>query len=665
VSDLHSGTGQGGIVWSAAGMSSKDGKLRATSPPNAAYFGRTDQPCPGGAGFCPSFDNSKVVGATMLSSEFTVPAAAKVTLTFQLLLDVAPLYDQLTVVVQNSFGLKKTVWQKQTTLPGGSTNGAFQLQSADLSEFVGQKIRLEITFNSQTAANNDGEGVFVDDLLVGTTCATGSGVGKGLIAGTWFGVWAASDQAAWAVGQNGAIARWNGKSWALLSGGPPAKELLGIGGAPGGPGFAVGAQTSVSEVAGGLAPVSVPPLGKDLFAVAVTPAKDAAPMHAVAVGNQGTILELQDNVWSVAGAGVAPFVNLRGVTALGGGAYAAVGGNVVLEKQGGAWSNVETVFGTLAAVSAADGTAFAVGSNGLIVRRTAEGWLAEELAASANLTGVATVSANDVWAVGDFGTLLHFDGTAWQEPKSPTTVNLRGVWAAGPQSVFAVGLLGTLLRWDGTQWFKDKSPAAVDWLGVWGKSAKEVYAIGPGGLLAQWNGEEWSVLNKPVTHSLRAVWGSSAQDVWAVGEKGAIYHSTGGGWTQVPIEPHQPDPEAKPYKVETTLLTVWGSGPSDVWAAGVPNFDGKGTLVHWDGAKWTYQDAMQAEGRTFRAIWGWGKDKVLLAGTQGMVWFWDGKKYTELHPPTIATLFGIAQFGKSALLVGDIGTVLRYTPLAQ
>ena len=57
---------QGGIVWKAAQMTGKDGGARATSPPNAAYFGLTNVPCDAGSGFCGTFDNGNVVGSTLL-----------------------------------------------------------------------------------------------------------------------------------------------------------------------------------------------------------------------------------------------------------------------------------------------------------------------------------------------------------------------------------------------------------------------------------------------------------------------------------------------------------------------------------------------------------------------------------------------------------------------
>ena len=375
----------GGIVWSAAAMTGKDGGKRATSPPKAAYFGRTDVPCSEQPGMCGTFDNGKVVGATMTSPEFQVPIAAKVTLSFQALLDVGSSYDQLTVTAL-PFG--EVVWSRTQVFPNGSTDGEFKLQTVNLTKFGGKKIKLEIRFDTSTNADNGGEGVFLDDFAVASTCAPASGSGSGLTNATFFGTWAAADDDAWAVGDGGAIAHWDGAAWSLVDAG------------------------------------------------------------------------------------------------------------------------------------------------------------------------------------------------------SPTT--------------------------------------------------------------------------------LRAVWGANGSDVWAVGEKGTILHNSGEGWVKTPIEPFEIPDQEKPYKVTSTLLAIWGAAPDDVWASGLPDSNGKGVFVHWDGELWTYAPIFMDEVRTVRALWGWSKDRILVAGTQGMVYVFDGQQTFQAQPSgTIATLFGIAGFGKDALFVGDIGTILRYTPLTK
>ena len=687
VKDTAAAIGQGGIVWNAAALTGKDGKPRHTSPPNAAYFGLPDTPCAAApAAKCPSYDNGKPVGATLTSVEFLVPKAAQATLSFQLLLDVDPSLDQLTVAVLPATGVKQVLWQKTKALPTGTTAAKFQVQTVDLTKFAGQKLKLEFAFDSATSFNNAGEGVYLDDVLVTTVCAAGQATGKGLTNATFFGTWVAADDDAWAVGADGAVAHWDGKAWGLVSGGAPPQDLYGIGGTPDGPAFAVGKGGVVGKIdAAGLGPM---PSGttKALRAVAVRKvaggagqaggAGEAAAWEAVAVGD-GALVEWSGATWTpVVGAAATP--QWKGVAALDDGTFVAVAGNQVWERAGGQpWQLKAAASGSLSAVAAlpagaggaggaggVGGGAVAVGYPGLVAWRKNGVWnFQPQVAGFGSLYAVHALAADDVWAAADGGLMHHFTGTDWEEVKTSTTVNLRAVWAASKTAVFAAGLVGSIIQYDGTTWFNMKVPKNTDYLGIWGRSANEVYAVGVGGVVLRWDGATWTQIGAPVTGSLRAVWGVAKNDVWAVGDDGLVAHSTGGSFTVVPIEPYQPDPEQKPYEVKTTLHAVWGGKADDVWAAGAPDAKNKGVLIHWDGKTWTYTPIMENEARTFRSIAGWSHTKIVFTGTQGMAYLFDGTQFQELHPNTIATLFGVAVQGKHALVAGDIGTLLQFTPL--
>lgn len=52
------------------------------------------------------------------------------------------------------------------------------------------------------------------------------------------------------------------------------------------------------------------------------------------------------------------------------------------------------------------------------------------------------------WAVGDDGMILHYDGQAWQREDSPTRINLRAVGCTPGGRVFAAGGEGTVIRRD-------------------------------------------------------------------------------------------------------------------------------------------------------------------------------------------------------------------------
>ena len=117
------------------------------------------------------------------------------------------------------------------------------------------------------------------------------------------------------------------------------------------------------------------------------------------------------------------------------------------------------------------------------------------------LSGVAAVSATNVWAVGYYvnttgvtQTLTeHWNGTSWSVVKSPSPGSgddLRGVAAVSAHDVWAVGS---------------------------DNNSNNVFQT----LTEQWNGKQWSVVKSPSPGSfntqLLAVAATSAHDVWAVG----------------------------------------------------------------------------------------------------------------------------------------------------
>jgi hypothetical protein len=77
------------------------------------------------------------------------------------------------------------------------------------------------------------------------------------------------------------------------------------------------------------------------------------------------------------------------------------------------------------------------------------------------------------------------------------------------------------------------------------------------------------------------VWSDAVDDAYAVGAGGTILHYSAGTWTA----------ETAPG-VTADLHAVYGTGPTDVWAAGGGPFDYAGAvLLHRDaGGAWTIVD---------------------------------------------------------------------------
>jgi hypothetical protein len=239
------------------------------------------------------------------------------------------------------------------------------------------------------------------------------------------------------------------------------------------------------------------------------------------------------------------------------------------------------------------------------------------------LTGVAVVSANDVWAVGWEGvmgvpeTLIeHWNGTQWSIVNSPnpakTGNELYSVAAVSSNDVWATGFSETstatgpgqptlIEHWNGTQWSVVSSPSpgiqANVLAGVAAVSTNDVWATGfyagSNGiwqaLTEHWNGTQWSVVSTPSPGSqinyLDSVTAISTNDVWAVGyadKQTLTEHWNGTQWSVVQ--------STGPGPVSNSLLAVSAVSTSNVWAVGyyqTKNFVSHTLTEHWNGTKWS------------------------------------------------------------------------------
>lgn len=292
------------------------------------------------------------------------------------------------------------------------------------------------------------------------------------------------------------------------------------------------------------------------------------------------------------------------------------------------------------------------------------------------LSGVATISANDIWAVGTYipnsgwspsqvplQTLIeHWNGTSWSiipSPNVPSVNNmLKGVTAVSATDVWAVGdtFVGgqygsssLVEHWDGTSWRIVPSPNPIEYSGfsaVAAVSATDIWAVGTGlnyeseslGLLIEhWDGSQWSVVPSPTsTGSLNSVTAISTNNVWAVGMTGngpsasLIEHWDGSQWSIVQ-HPAPSDDRVELYGVAAVSAT-------DIWAVGLYSnhsiHTGTGLFEHWNGKKWSIVPPPTSGGVTLSAVAAisptdvWAVGTFFYNGTTNLTEHWDGTTWS-------------------------------------
>lgn len=170
------------------------------------------------------------------------------------------------------------------------------------------------------------------------------------------------------------------------------------------------------------------------------------------------------------------------------------------------------------------------------------------------------------------------------------------------------------------------------------------------------DGTTWSVSHTEANGALLSVWGSAPDDVWAAGgqaDRGLILHNDGAGWSPVAID------------APAMLTWVYGFTAEDIYAVG-----NQGLAFHYDGSAWTRIDT--GTDLPLYGVWGSSGDDVWIVGGDpsvatgaAVVLRGSGEAFervavpAELAPNALYKAYGFA--ADDFIAVGTGGTVLRFS----
>ena len=156
----------------------------------------------------------------------------------------------------------------------------------------------------------------------------------------------------------------------------------------------------------------------------------------------------------------------------------------------------------------------------------------------------------------------------------------------------------------------------------------------------------WSIVPSGSAQNLSGLWGSGPSDVWVAGLSATIQHWDGTSWS------------ASSFYGQTGLLSMWGSGATDVWSVGVV-----GATAHWDGMSWTAGTA--GTGSTLYGVWGSAASDVWAVGGAGSIVHFDGASWSPVpstSPRSLAAVWGSGP--DDVWASGSAGTLLHWNGLA-
>lgn len=655
VEDLYASGPDGGIVWQMASVVGADGKPRFLTPPNALYFGVPDKACPTDPDqVCPDFNNGKPVGATATTGTMNIPATAEnAVLTFHLRIHVeaSPSVDKFLVRVLNS-GKWEEVWSK--TALAGNFPDEFLKVKVDVSKYIGKAVKFQFYFDSITATNNALEGIYVDDIILSTTCSI-----AGALAGkfpTLWSVWGASSDHVFAVGSGGKVVHFNGINWETQSSGEIYAPLA-IHGPGGGDAMVVGQEGLALHSTGADWQVENSNTSKTMAHVWGT-----SPESYVAAGDDGFVNVYSSGVW-MPHPGVTT-VDLNDVIGFADDEYYIVGNDATMLYFNGftftKMPNLTMTFTDYQAVWGETSEFVTVVGDKMVLSGT-PGNLTKETVPVATMWRAVWGASGYRYVGGEFGKIMQFDGENWTNMTTYTEKPIYDIWGFGPDDVFAVGAQSTVIHWNGEKWESMLAPGSedIDYVKVWGTGPDDVYIVAdipkaeePFGFLIHYDGSSWRIALAGTDADLRHVHGTAWNDVYAVGQGATIIHYEGKGWGVQFIDPYEVEGQ-DPYYVTANLYGVHARTATDAWAVG----DG-GHIVRYDGDSWKLATVA---GTTLRAVWGHNEENAWAVGAAGTILHFTGTQWIQEPSGTVATLYAIWGDNYGHIwAVGDNGTVLEF-----
>ncbi len=177
---------------------------------------------------------------------------------------------------------------------------------------------------------------------------------------------------------------------------------------------------------------------------------------------------------------------------------------------------------------------------------------------------------------------------SWNRQNINTFGTISSIHGTGPENIFAVSLTGWIGHWDGHFWTDYSIPGNPMLNDVFTTGPDDAWAIGSNGTVVHFDGTQWNEASFPPSTLIHSIWGSAPDDLYIVGQVahtmeengsyviykvGALFHYDGTIWEEVFRLPVSEN--------ETSLKSISGSGPNDIWISG-----DYGSLFHFDGAGW-------------------------------------------------------------------------------
>lgn len=430
---------------------------------------------------------------------------------------------------------------------------------------------------------------------------------------------ASSATNAWiAGGNNGLVLRWNGTNWSTVNTGFNT--------------FTTGVYTA------GPTSVFVTELGPNT-------------LHYAAAGN-----------WPRMQAAARPAAAfLRGISGTSANNVYVYGDDFSVSRwNGSSWSFLARTYTPQGIYTPSDGVAYMQHSTSQMYRINGTTYVTPPTAPTADISGASGIvglwgiNANNIFTAGPGGVLYRFDGTSWSTIQ--TQIKEVGVFAKGSgaaaNDMWLVGPRGTVARWDGSKVTSERANLfSGEVKSVWGSSPTDVWFVTDKATVIHYDGISYQESTPMVTGTgagLYGISGSGPSDIWlCAGEnnKPVLFHYDGKTWSRATLP-------SLLVSIETSMNLVYAAGPGAAWAFG----GSITTPIKWNGNTWELDTLSLTMLPT--TLWGSGASNVFAAGNGEMA-RWDGTSWSKTGMLT-AMVHTVAGSSATDVWAGGNGVVYRW-----
>jgi hypothetical protein len=367
--------------------------------------------------------------------------------------------------------------------------------------------------------------------------------------------------------------------------------------------------------------------------------------------DQGGPIEAEFKVFSVA-----PKSDLRAVWG-GTEALFAVGlDGVIVRRQGGVWTPMlsPTENDLFAVFGHGDDDVFAGGDEGIMLHFNGVGWSTVDLGLDIDYSETAFLSMwareGHLFVVGEKGAILHHFEGVWKKEESLSSYNLASVWGVSINDIYVGSAGGSVFRRIGGGWSTQQvTQGGITLNALMALESKDIFAGGTGGALAVHESAGWTptLSNDAEERTIQAVWAFATDDVWFIGEDGALVHSEKGKWNTFDV--------AGPYYKNHSFYGLWGRAGEEAnlaWGVGE-----KGAMLHFDGVDW--KDEPSAPEVDLNDIAGTTWEDVIAVGGDGLLMRFNGDRWYGLTRVVETDLQAVSYGVHGVVAVGKGGTIVK------